>query len=78
MVSTLGIVLFARAIGTRKSAEGEDTEGSELRALCVFVVIPFPSASCLPLSSFIWYPHLSPLQGEPFIVMRVPRVETRG
>ena len=28
-------------------------------------------------ASFIWYPHLSPLQGEPFI-LRVPRVETLG
>jgi hypothetical protein len=28
-------------------------------------------------ASLIWYPHLSPLQGEPFI-LRVPRVETLG
>jgi hypothetical protein len=27
-------------------------------------------------ASFIWYPHLSPLQGESFI-LRVPRVKTR-
>jgi hypothetical protein len=26
---------------------------------------------------FVWYPHLSPLQGEPFI-LRVPRVSTMG
>jgi hypothetical protein len=28
-------------------------------------------------ASFIWYLHLSPFQGEPFI-LRVPRVETLG
>jgi hypothetical protein len=28
-------------------------------------------------ASFIWYPHLSPLQGKPFI-LRVPRVKTLG
>ena len=74
-VSTLGIVhqeqRALKGAPDRTSKQG----GSAVRLS--HVSIAHSDFCAATNASFIWYPHLSSLQGEPFI-MRVPRVETLG
>ncbi len=76
-VSALGIVHQERR--ALKGRQIERPNKAEAGPMVQLSQVPIAHSDfCVATgASFIWYPHLSPLQGEPFI-LRIPRVETLG